>query len=281
MSDKKWPIGVFASLDTGLGIPLSVAIELGLPTVQLHAPSRGARTPDAATELVELFDKNNLELTCIFAGFEGESYADIPTVEQTIGLVPEQTRTARIKEVNEISDFGCLLGCAAIGMHIGVIPAEKSGPAYKDLITAARQVCDHAQSNVQSIHLETGQETAKDLLQFISDVDRENLFINFDPANLILYGMGEPIEDLKAVGKFVRSVHCKDAIASDQPGVKWGQEVRLGDGQVNIADFLEALESIGYDGALTIEREIPQDPAQQKADVSHAVQLLTSIRDKM
>ena len=72
------------------------------------------------------------------------------------------------------------------------------------------------------MHLETGQETAEGLLQFIAGVERSNLFINFDPANMILYGTGEPIEALRKVGKYVRSIHCKDATWSDQPGVTWG-----------------------------------------------------------
>jgi sugar phosphate isomerase/epimerase len=129
--------------------------------------------------------------------------------------------------------------------------------------------------------LETGQETAEALLQFIRDVDRNNLAINFDPANMILYGTGQPIQALRMVGKHVRSVHCKDALWSQTPGKTWGREVPLGDGQVDIAAYLSALKEIGYLGPLTIEREIPQEPERQKAEIGHAQRLLTDLKAKI
>jgi sugar phosphate isomerase/epimerase len=131
------------------------------------------------------------------------------------------------------------------------------------------------------LHLETGQETADGLLEFIHQVDRDNLKINFDPANMILYGTGEPIEALRKVGAYVRSVHCKDGKWSDQPGVTWGAEVALGKGDVGMEAYLRTLKEIGYRGPLTIEREIPQDPARQKAEIGQAIKLLTELREKV
>ncbi len=98
---------------------------------------------------------------------------------------------------------------------------------------------------------------------------------------MILYGTGEPIEALRKLGKAVRSVHCKDALWSDQPGETWGREVPLGEGQVDIAAYLATLAEIGYEGPLTIEREIPQDPERQKAEIAHAANLLIALRDQM
>jgi len=115
-------------------------------------------------------------------------------------------------------------------------------------------------------------------MQFISDMKRPNLFINFDPANMILYGMGEPIPALKQVGSHVRSVHCKDATWSDQPGKTWGAEVPLGKGDVDMRAYLTTLKEIGYLGPLTIEREIPQDPVRQKSEIQYATELLTQLK---
>ena len=126
--------------------------------------------------------------------------------------------------------------------------------------------------------LETGQEPAEVLLRFLSDVERENLFINFDPANMILYGVGEPLPALAKLGKYVRSVHCKDARWSAQPGVTWGQETALGEGDVDFSAFLTTLNRIGYRGPLTIEREIPQEPERQKAEIGRAVALLYRLK---
>jgi sugar phosphate isomerase/epimerase len=129
--------------------------------------------------------------------------------------------------------------------------------------------------------LETGQETAEHLLEFLGLVDRSNLAVNFDPANMILYGTGDPIEALRLVGPHVRSVHCKDALWSDQPGVTWGREVPLGQGQVDMRLYLQTLHELGYSGPLTIEREIPQDPQRQKEEIGQAASLLAGLRQEI
>lgn len=281
MSLSPWSLGVFTSIDAGLGVHLDVAKDLGVPSIQLHTPHAAGRTPQAAEKFLRQIDECGIELTCVFGGFDGESYADIPTVEKTIGLVPVATRTARLIEMKEISDFTRLLGCNTIGLHIGVVPHDTQSREYADVIEVTRQICDHAQYNEQNVHLETGQESADALMDFISDTQRNNLFINFDPANMILYGMGEPIPALRQVGSHVRSVHCKDATWSDQPGKTWGCEVPLGQGQVDMRAYLTTLKEIGYRGPLTIEREIPQDRERQKTEIQHATALLTSLRKEI
>ena len=183
--------------------------------------------------------------------------------------------------MREIADFARLLGCDVVGLHLGFVPHDRSLKLYTETIQVTRQLCDHANNNGQAVHLETGQETAEGLLAFLNDVQRPNLFINFDPANMILYGTGEPIEALRQVGAFVRSVHCKDGTWSDTPGKTWGCEVPLGEGSVGIENYLQTLKDIGYRGPLTIEREIPQDPARQKTEILHAVKLLESLKLKI
>jgi sugar phosphate isomerase/epimerase len=252
-----------------------------VPTIQLHAPHQATRTQANADAFLKRLAGYGIKLTCVFCGFEGESYADIPTVAQTVGLVPPETRAARTKELKEIADFANLLGCRAVGLHIGFVPHDRSLPLYKDIVAVARDVCDHCAKHGQGLHLETGQETADDLLAFIQDVGRTNLFINFDPANMILYGTGEPIAALKKVGRYVKSVHCKDGNWAKNPGKEWGQEVALGQGDVGMENYLRTLKEIGYDGPLTIEREIPQEPERQKAEIGGAIKLLSELRKKV
>lgn len=278
---EKWPIGVFTSIDAGLGVKLEIAHEVGVPTIQLHAPHGSTRTPDQAAAFLDRLRERNITLTCVFGGFEGESYADIPTVERTVGLVPPQTRQARTQEMKEISDFARLLECDVIALHLGFIPHEPSASLYEEVLAVTRQVCDHAKRNGQNLHLETGQESADGLLQFIRDVGCDNLFVNFDPANMILYGTGEPIEALRKIDQYVHSVHCKDAKWAAHPGQEWGQEVPLGEGAVGIEEYLRTLQQLGYTGPLTIEREIPQEPERQKAEIGHAVRLLEEVKAKL
>ena len=280
---SKWPIGVFASVDAGLGVHFDVVKELGIPSIQLHAPHKGTRTKETADAFLAKCADAGVTVTCVFGGFEGESYADIPTTVRTVGLVPEDTRAARVQEMKEISDFAKLLGVDAVGLHIGFVPEDTNSDSYKDLLVTTRDLLDHVKANGQNLHLETGQETADHLLHFINDVARDNLYINFDPANMILYGTGEPIEALKRVGKHVRSVHCKDGTwaTEGRRGQDWGCEVALGEGDVGMEAYLQTLKDIGYDGPLTIEREIPEDPVQQKADIGKAVSLLEELRAKV
>lgn len=278
---SQWPIGVFASVDAGLGVQLEVARELGVPTIQLHAPHAGSRTPEKAQAFLAKLKEYGLTLTVVFGGFEGESYADIPTVVRTVGLVPPETRAARLQEMKEISDFAKLLGCKAVGLHIGFVPHDTSTGAFKDIVAVTQDLCDYVKKNGQAVHLETGQETADGLLAFIGAVARDNLFVNFDPANMILYGSGEPIAALRQVGKYVRSVHCKDGTWAKRPGQEWGCEVPLGQGDVGMYNYLKTLKEIGYEGPLTIEREIPQEPERQKSEIGHAVRLLTELKEKL
>lgn len=277
---EPWQIGVFTSVDAGLGVHLDVAAELGIPTVQLHAPHAQSRTPEAAEAFLKRCAEAGITPTVVFGGFEGESYADIATTARTVGLVPEETRAARLQEMKEISDFAKLLKVDAIGLHIGFVPADRTCDSYKGLLDTTRELLDHAQSNGQYVHLETGQETADHLLEFIQDVGRSNLAINFDPANMILYGTGNPIEALKKVGAHVRSVHCKDAkwAPENVRGTAWGSEVALGEGDVGMETYLRTLLELGYRGPLTIEREIAHDRAQQKRDIGTAAALLLRLR---
>lgn len=280
------PLGVFASLDAGLGVHLEVAHELGVPTIHLHTPSKGARTEANAEAFRQRLVELGIKISVVFAGFEGESYADIPTTQKTIGLTPIETRAERLEELKEIADFARLLssdetsyagGPIPLGLHIGFVPHDAASEGFAQVVAATQSICDHCGAHGQAVHLETGQEPADVLLEFLAAVDRKNLGVNFDPANMILYGCGEPLPALKQLGRHIRSVHCKDAKWSDQPGETWGEETALGKGDVDFPAFLAVLDEIGYAGPLTIEREIPQEPKRQKAEIGAALDLLRSL----
>jgi sugar phosphate isomerase/epimerase len=277
---ERWPIGVFASIDAGLGVRLEVARELGVRTIHLHSPHASSRTPERAQEFKRRLRELDIEITCVFAGFEGESYADIPTVKRTVGLVPQTTRASRKSELKAIADFSRRLGVDRVGVHLGFVPHDPADVDYQAIVDLTRDLCGHLSGNGQALHLETGQEPADVLIRFLDDVDRENLFVNFDPANMILYGAGEPLAALELIGARVRSVHCKDAVWSDQPGITWGRETPLGEGDVDFAAFLQVLRRIEYDGPLTIEREIPQEPERQKAEIGRAIELLERLKQQ-
>jgi sugar phosphate isomerase/epimerase len=209
--------------------------------------------------------------------YVGEDYADIPTVQRTVGLVPRNTRTERIERTKAVSDVARKLAIDSVACHIGFVPEEPDHPEYAGIRDVAREICDHCGENGQFFTLETGQEPAKVLLRFLEDVNRPNLRINFDPANMILYGTGDPIEALEVLGSQVISVHCKDG---DWPPVDkpqaLGTERPLGEGSVGIPRFVAKLKEIGYRGILSVEREEP-DQAKRAADVRKAIALLRRV----
>ena len=177
---EKWPIGVFASCDAGLGLHVAVAQVLGVTTMQLHSPRPDSRRPERARELLHRVSDHGIEITCVFAGFDGESYADIPTVKRTVGLVPSMTRAARLRELKEIAEYARLLEVDAVGLHLGFVPHEVDDPEYAGILAATREICDHCRKLGQAVHLETGQEPADVLLRFLSDIEREN--VQFRPG---------------------------------------------------------------------------------------------------
>jgi sugar phosphate isomerase/epimerase len=206
--------------------------------------------------------------------YVGEDYTDVPTVQRTVGLVPKSTRKERIARTKAVSDVATALGIESVACHIGFVPHNGDESLYAEIRDVTREICDYCAENGQAFTLETGQEPAKVLLKFFEDVARANLKINFDPANMILYGTGDPIEALGVLGKFVISVHCKDG---DRPPLDkptaLGTERGLGEGSVDIPAFLSKLKEMGYTGILSIEREEP-DEKKRAADIQKAVSLL-------
>jgi len=249
-------------------------VELGLPTVQMGCPPEKYLAGRGWGELKEIIRQSGVTITTVFCGFAGESYADIPTVRRTVGLVPPDTRAERVAKTKAIIDFAHALGVKDVAAHIGFIPEDESDADFQELVQVMRGICDHADANGQNFCLETGQETAAALLNFIENVDRPNLKVNFDPANMILYGSGDPIDALELLGPYVEGVHAKDGTWPKEKD-KLGSETPLGKGDVGIDRFIAKLKEIGYTGPLTIEREISGE--RQKQDILAAIGLLKSL----
>jgi sugar phosphate isomerase/epimerase len=217
------------------------------------------------------------QLVTVFAAYDGEDYADIPTVGKTVGFIPPATRAARERRTLEVSDFAHKLGVGSIACHIGCVPEDSADPDYIGVRDLVRRVCDHAAAHGQTFALETGQEPAPVLLRFLKDVDRPNLRINFDPANMILYGSGDPIEALRLVGPLLASVHAKDGDwpPAGVPGAL-GKERPLGEGSVGMERFVQTLREIGFRGPLNVERET-EDQQERLRDMARGIALLRGL----
>jgi sugar phosphate isomerase/epimerase len=228
----------------------------------------------AAARWQQALADENFTVVTVFAAYIGESYADIPTVQRTVGFVPQATRAEREVRTFAVGDFAAELGVPGIATHIGFVPEDPASEDYVAVLEMVRRVCDHAAGHGQTFALETGQESAPALLEFLLAADRANLGINFDPANMILYGTGDPIAALDTLAQHVLTVHCKDgdwppraiqgALGTEQP---------LGQGSVGMERFIAKLKEIGYKGPLTIEREA-SDPVRRQRDIAMGVELL-------
>jgi sugar phosphate isomerase/epimerase len=220
-------------------------------------------------------------VTAVFAAYDGESYADVPTVLETVGFIPPATREVREKRTYEVVDTTAAIGVPIFACHIGFVPEDHADPTYAPVRDMVRRICDYCATENIIFALETGQEPAETLLHFLEDVDRPNLKLNFDPANLVLYGTSEPITALRLVGHHVVSVHCKDGKWPDRskPGTL-GTEMPLGEGAVDIGWFVETLKQVGYTGPLTIEREVSLDQDmddRHQAKLSHVDDILKAV----
>lgn len=247
--------------------------QFGVRAGQLGFP--GELSLDGAAEKWdEALTAEHFTAVTAVCSYVGELYQDVPAVQRTVGLVPEETRVQRVSRTKAVSDVARKLGIDSVACHIGFISHDFGSSSYAGIRDVARDICDYCGKNGQSFTLETGQEPAKVLLQFIADVKRKNLKINFDPANMILYGTGDPVEALGVLGKHVISVHCKDG---DWPPVDLpaalGVEKPLGEGSVDFPAFISQLKEIGYRGVLSIEREEPEE-RKRAADIRKAVSLL-------
>jgi len=254
---------------------VSMVTGLGVTCGQLGVHGEGDIGPAGQAAWKQALDEAGLTLNTVFASFKGESYADVPTVERTVGYVPAATRQERERRTREISRFAKALGAPGIAAHIGFVSEDHSDPDYIAVRDMMRRICDDCAQNGQTFALETGQEPATVLRDFIQDVGRPNLKVNFDPANMILYGSGEPIEALDVVAPWLVSVHCKDGTWPKQKGV-FGEETPLGQGDVGMDRYVAKLKEVGYSGPLTIEREITG--AAQRDDILQAIALLERLR---
>ncbi|HUO33344.1 MAG TPA: sugar phosphate isomerase/epimerase family protein [Bryobacteraceae bacterium] len=226
--------------------------EFGFPTCQVGV---GDFSPEMAKKLRAALDRYNIQATSFVSGGPGPEIYDFYKGPLTIGLVPRDSRAARIAQVQKTSDFAHECGVPAVQTHCGFIPENPNEPLYHEAVEAIRSVAEHCKRNGQTFRCETGQETPITLFRAIKDTGLDNIGVNFDAANLILYGKANPVDALDILGPLVQGVHAKDGLYPTNPR-DLGREVPIGQGKVNFPAFIRRLKEVGYRGPLTIEREI-------------------------
>ena len=221
-------------------------------------------TAENAEEIKALIAEFNIEITAFWCGWAGPRCWNFTEGPETLGIVPVAFRAMRVQNLLDGAAYARMLGVQDVITHMGFIPENMSDPNYPGVVAAVKVIATELKKYDQNLLFETGQETPVVLLRLFEEVNTGNLFINLDPANLIQYGKANPIDALDVFGDYVRGVHAKDGFYPTN-GKELGREVKVGEGKVNFPVFLKKLKELGYDGSLTIEREIKGE--QQLIDI--------------
>jgi L-ribulose-5-phosphate 3-epimerase len=244
---------------------------LGINTVQIACGDPHHAAWDEGDNFPEVARRAGFELSGAMLGFPGEDYTTPQTIQKTGGFGDPALRPQRLERLQWALQRTRALGLSDLMLHAGFIP-EVGNPERQAFLDTLARVSDLAKAAAVTVACETGQETADLLRRTLDDLQCPNLKVNFDPANMLLYDQGDPLRAVEILGPDIRSVHVKDGKRPLTPGA-WGTEVPLGQGQVNIRQFIATLQKVGYRGPLCIEREVGNQE-QRLADVAHGIGLL-------
>ena len=245
--------------------------KLGIDVVQIACGDPHHASWNEGDAMPEAAKKAGFAMSGTMLGFPGEDYTTPKHIEKTGGFGNPATRPERLERFKWALDRTLALGLKDIMLHAGFLP-EPNHPDRKPFLDTLAKAAGMAAAKGITVAFETGQETADLLRRTLDDLKCPNVKVNFDPANVLLYDMGDPLRAVEILGPDIRSVHVKDANRTTMPGT-WGEEVPLGKGQVNIKQFIKTLKKVGYRGPLCIEREVGDQEARV-TDIAHGVRYL-------
>lgn len=271
--DGRPKLGVVISADMpgGPDQALATVRQLGFSTCQLGV---GMAPPELANPIRDAAAKYQVQITAMMTLGPGRMVWNLREGPETIGLLPRNTRAARIHALKRASDLAKACNVQAVHTHCGFIPENPNNPLYREVLAAMADVAKYCGANGQTFLCETGQETPITLLRAIQDLALDNVAVNLDLANLILYGKGEPVGAMDVLGKYVRGIHAKDGLYPTDP-YGLGEEVPIGQGKVWFSEIIHKLRQANYAGPITIEREI--SGPQQQADIRQSANYLRDL----
>ena len=211
-------------------------------------------TPEVWGTMEAELQKNGITLVSGMFGCVDEDYATLETIRVTGGIAPDDTWPQNLENIRATAALAESLNLKLVTFHAGFLPHDPREPGFTRMVERLQMIADIFGARAILVGLETGQENAAELAAILHQVNRPNLGINFDPANIILYGRGDSINALRLLAPWVRQVHIKDALPTVTPGT-WGREVVVGTGAVDWPAFFAVLKSINFAGNVVIERE--------------------------
>ena len=246
--------------------------EIGIPRVQLALdPLR--ENPTIWGKTAELFAAQGIEIVSGMFGTIGEDYSSLDAIKETGGVVPDKHWDANWANIQAVAGIAAALDLKIVTFHAGFLPHEESDPGFAKLLGRITEIADVFDANDIDLGFETGQETADTLRLFLEKLNRPSVGVNFDPANMILYGKGDPIDALETLAPFLKQCHIKDATMTREPGT-WGMEVTVGTGEVDWPAFFSTLAKVDFRGHCCIEREADE---QRVTDIRTAREFVTQL----
>ena len=247
--------------------------EIGIPRVQLALdPLRDE--PAVWGDAGKILAAAGVEIVSGMFGTIGEDYSTLESIKETGGIVPDATWEQNLRNIETIAALAAELKLPLVTFHAGFLPHEPSDPGYAKLRDRIVLAADLFAAHGIDLAFETGQETAETLARFLTELAMPNVGGNFDPANMILYAKGDPIDALRTLRPWLKQCHIKDAVMTRVPGT-WGEEVAAGTGEVDWEAFFACLAETGYDGNLAIEREAGD---QRAADIRAAREYVLGLK---
>lgn len=246
---------------------------LDIAAVQLDL-SRLVTEPEQWGKAVAKLRKAGIVISSGMMRMAGEDYSTLETIRTTGGVRPDSTWDENQRHADAVAHIASREGIELVTFHAGFIPEDASDPEHDKLIERLRTLADLFADAGVKVAFETGQETADTLIEALHAIDRTNVGVNFDPANMILYSTGDPVAALKQLAPFVKQVHIKDATPTDTPGT-WGSEVPVGQGAVSWPAFMKVANAIRPALNFVIEREVGEgrepDIAAARDVVAHLI----------
>ncbi|MBO5200550.1 MAG: sugar phosphate isomerase/epimerase [Clostridia bacterium] len=253
-------------------------VDNGFNSCQLVCWDMTLLTEENANTIKGLCKEYGVTVSAVWCGWEGPCVWNFIEGPTTLGLLPEEWREKRVKNLCLGSDFAEMLGVSDLVTHMGFIPENPNDPQFIPFCKAVAEVARYCKAKGQYLLFETGQETPVTMLRCFEEVGEDNLGVNLDTANLILYGKANPVDALDVFGKYVKGLHAKDGRYPTE-GRELGRETRLGDGKVDFTALFSKLYELGYNGYVTIEREI--SGPKQTEDILFAKSYLENIISKI
>lgn len=269
-------IGVMINVHGGSNIleELAKVKSLDLESCQISIWDPTLFTDALAEEINAAVAATGITVSTLWCGYSGPVEWNFTYGPLTAGLVPPAYRGIREKELLLGSEFAQKIHVDQMATHVGFLPANYYDEDFRGTVAVLRRICREMKTRGQTFLFETGQETPVTVLRAIEEIGLDNVGINFDTANLMLYGMGSAADAVLVFGKYIRDTHIKDGFYPTN-GTELGREVRAGEGLANFPLILARLKEVGYNGCFTIEREISGE--DQIADIITARDLLRSI----